>query len=156
MGSDDWITPKFILDELGTFDLDPCSSSTQPWPTAKTMLTKEDDGLSSPWFGRVFLNPPYGQETWKWLKRLSEHNNGTALIFARTETEMFFNYVWGKCSSILFLKGRLHFHYPNGTRAKFNSGAPSCLVSYDHQTTQPNTQKLAEANIPGALIPQNY
>ena len=42
------------------------------------------------------MNPPYGSETPKWLKKLSEHGNGIALIYARTETRMFFNYVWDK------------------------------------------------------------
>jgi len=30
----DWITPQYVLDALGRFDLDPCASLTQPWPPA--------------------------------------------------------------------------------------------------------------------------
>jgi len=46
---------------------------------------------------------------------------------------MFYETVWGHADAILFIKGRPHFHYVDGTRAKFNSGAPICLVAYgDH------------------------
>ncbi len=58
MGSDDWITPQNILAALGPFDLDPCASITQPWPTAKRQYTISDNGLMLPWDGRVWLNPP--------------------------------------------------------------------------------------------------
>ena len=61
---------------------------------------------------------------------MASHGNGIALIPARTETKMFFSSVWGKASGILFLKGRPHFHYVDGTRAPFNSGAPICLIAY--------------------------
>jgi hypothetical protein len=65
--TNDWITPKRIIDVLGVFDLDPCVSLTQPWPTALKGYTVNDDGLKSPWFGRVYCNPPYGPHTGKWL-----------------------------------------------------------------------------------------
>jgi len=132
--TDDWITPREILTALGNFDLDPCACIPQPWPTAKRMLTIKDDGLAAEWpkTDRVWLNPPYGQEIGKWLGKLAEHGQGTALVFARTETAAFFNAVWGKATAILFLKGRLQFHRPDGTRAKANAGAPSVLIAYGH------------------------
>ena len=43
MASDDWITPREIIAALGPFDLDPCASATQPWPTAEHMLTVKDN-----------------------------------------------------------------------------------------------------------------
>lgn len=62
-----------------------------------------------------------------------EHGVGTALIFARTETEIFFETVWRAATAVLFLEGRLYFHHVDGTRAKANAGAPSVLVAYgDH------------------------
>lgn len=33
--TNDWITPKWLIDALGPFDLDPCASTRQPWPCAK-------------------------------------------------------------------------------------------------------------------------
>ena len=128
--TEEWLTPPGIINALGKFDLDPCSPVVRPWDTALTHYTKDDDGLSQQWFGRVFLNPPYGTETHKWLKKMAEHNHGTAIMFARTETKMFFDYVWSKASALLFIKGRPHFHLPDGTRAKGNSGGPVVLVAY--------------------------
>lgn len=48
-----------------------------------------EGGLESPWIDRVWLNPPYGRETGLWLRTLAAHGSGIALVFARTETEMF-------------------------------------------------------------------
>lgn len=131
--SDDWITPRHIIERLGPFDLDPCESVTQPWPMAHRGYTVRDDGLSKPWNGVVWLNPPYGQQTGQWLNRLAEHGAGVALVFARTETDFFFRHVWPRASGLLFLRGRLHFCYPDGRRASSNSGAPSVLVAYSEE-----------------------
>lgn len=129
MQKDEWLTPPHILKALGEFDLDPCSPIKRPWPTAKTHYTVDDNGLKKDWHGRVWCNPPYGREAEKWLARLADHGSGIALIFARTETRMFFSQVWPKASAILFIEGRLHFHHVDGTRAKANAGAPSVLVN---------------------------
>lgn len=53
-----------------------------------------------------------------------------ALIPARTETAMFYECVWGVADAVLFIKGRPHFHFVDGKRAEFNSGAPICLIAY--------------------------
>ncbi len=128
--SDEWLTPPELLRALGHFDLDPCSPTNRPWATASRHLTVRDDGLSQPWAGRVFLNPPYGPATAKWLARLADHGNGIALVFARTETAMFFEHVWPKADALLFIRGRIHFHHADGRRAHQNSGAPSVLIAY--------------------------
>ena len=130
MLKDEWLTPPHILKALDPFDLDPCAPhpSTRPWTTAYTHYWEK--GLERDWFGRVWCNPPYGKETGKWLNRLAEHGKGTALIFARTETKMFFSEVWGKATAVLFIEGRLHFHHIDGSKAKANAGAPSVLIAY--------------------------
>lgn len=130
MMKDEWLTPPELLAQLCEFDLDPCSPINRPWDTAKTHYNVNDDGLSKEWFGRVWLNPPYGREAAEWLNKLAAHGNGIALIFARTETEMFFEHVWEKANALLFLRGRLYFHHVNGERAKANAGAPSVLIAY--------------------------
>lgn len=130
MKNDEWLTPPEILAALGKFDLDPCAPVVRPWPIASRHLTKKDDGLSLPWRGRVWLNPPFGLEALKWLRRMVDHGNGIALISARTETRMFYECVWGAADAVCFVRGRPHFHYVDGTRAKANSGAPICLVAY--------------------------
>ena len=49
--SDEWYTPRWILDQLGEFDLDPCAATNPPWPTARTMYDRNADGLSRRWGG---------------------------------------------------------------------------------------------------------
>lgn len=51
--SDEWYTPKEILDALGKFDLDPCAPIRPLWPTAEVMYDQNIDGLSQIWEGRV-------------------------------------------------------------------------------------------------------
>jgi len=130
--TDVWLTPPFILAKLGDFDLDPCAApAPRPWPTAREHIALPVDGLKAEWAGRVWLNPPYGAQTGLWLKRLAEHQNGVALIFARTDTQMFFDYVWNAASAVVFLRGRLTFFDQRGAIASFNAGGPSCLVAYN-------------------------
>lgn len=148
MGKDEWLTPPDIIEKLGGFDLDPCSPVNRPWETAKMHFTVEDDGLNKDWFGRVYCNPPYGLEASKWLQKLTEHNNGIALIFARTETKMFFDHVWNKADALLFIEGRLYFHHVDGTKARANAGAPSVLIAYGSE----NVGILENCGIKGKLI----
>lgn len=126
----DWITPRWILDRLGDFDLDPCASMTQPWNTARDSFTMRDDGLSREWSGRVYLNPPFGRESQPWIERMADHGSGIAMLPARTETRMWFERVWGTAEAVCFLRGRPHFCRPDGSTAPFNSGAPIALIAY--------------------------
>ena len=82
------------------------------------------------------MNPPYGNRTKQWMKKMAEHDNGIALIFARTETRIFFPYIWDYADSIFFVKGRLNFYHIDGTRGDANSGAPSVLIAYGKENTK--------------------
>lgn len=148
MLKDEWLTPPQIIAALGQFDLDPCAPVSRPWDTAVLHYTKHDDGLKQPWLGRVWCNPPYGQETARWMARLVDHGCGTALVFARTETRMFFDWVWPHAHSVLFLEGRLYFHHVDGRRAAANAGAPSVLIAYGWS----DAQKLRTSGLPGKYI----
>lgn len=145
---DEWLTPPEIMAALGGFDLDPCAPINRPWDTAERHYTVLDDGLKQEWQGRVWCNPPYGLEAAKWLNRCAAHGNAIALVFARTETRMFFDHVWGKADAVLFVEGRLYFHHACGTRARANSGAPSVLVAYGKN----NAATLEGCPIPGKFI----
>lgn len=146
MASDSWLTPPEIIQALGSFDLDPCTPDTMPWTTATSRYTKKDNGLLQAWFGRVWLNPPFGDQASDWMRRMVRHGNGIALLHARTETErLFFSYVWPFCDSILFIRGRLFFYTPEGVRSRANAGAPSCLISYGKNNIEP----LLYSGIPG-------
>lgn len=128
-----WLTPRYIVEALGHFDLDPCGAPGHLLAARTYLLENGQDGLHLPWTGRIWLNPPYGKHAEPFLQRLSEHGTGTALIFARTETRSFHRHVWDKATSILFLAGRLSFLNAEGIQATQNAGAPSCLVAYGHQ-----------------------
>ncbi|PZR95153.1 MAG: adenine methyltransferase [Stutzerimonas stutzeri] len=147
-----WLTPKHVIDELGPFDLDPCAApDPKPWPTARVHYTwPEQDGLALPWGNlRCWVNPPYSSnEIGLWLRRLADHGRGSALIFARTETEAFHRFVWDRADACLFLEGRLFFHHADGTRASANAGAPSVLVAYGEE----DVEKLMRSRLEGKFV----
>lgn len=144
-----WLTPPHVLAALGTFDLDPCAApSPRPWATALRHIELPQDGLAEPWIGRVWMNPPYGRETARWLARLADHGQGTALVFARTETAMFFSEVWGKADAILFLQGRLTFCRPDGKPGDANCGGPSALIAYGAR----DASILESCTLPGQFL----
>ena len=145
---DEWLTPPEIIKACGEFDLDPCAPTNRPWDTAKKHLHIDDDGLKMDWDGRVWLNPPYGKDIVQWMERLARHNNGVALIFVRSETDWFYNYVLEKAISIFLIKGRLKFYNVDGTEGKYCAPAPSCLVAYGEL----NDKYLKELHIKGKYI----
>ena len=145
----EWLTPPELIKTLGEFDLDPCSPINRPWSTAKNHFTIEDDGLALPGKGRVWLNPPYGNQTGVWLNKLHQHGNGIALVFARTETNFFFSHVWNSADALFFIRRRLFFYHVTGIRAKYDSGAPSVLIAYGNN----NVLALQQSSIKGKFIP---
>lgn len=152
--TNEWLTPPEILKSLGEFDLDPCAPIIRPWEIAKHHFTIEDDGLRKDWslYQRIWLNPPYDRrEIGQWMQKLAEHGNGIALIFARTETSFFQNYVFEYASSVLFIRGRLSFYDVLGNKAGMNGGAPSALIAYGEN----NSQAISESGIKGAHLPVN-
>lgn len=132
LGTNVWLTPPYILERLGRFDLDPCAApEPRPWPTATRHISPPEDGLTARWTGRVWLNPPYSREAAHWISRLAHHDDGgCALLYARTETAWFADYVWPYATGMLFLYGRIRFHLSDGTQGRDNGGAPSVLVAY--------------------------
>jgi hypothetical protein len=147
-GTHTWLTPLPLVRALGAFDLDPCAYPGHD--TAARLICWPDDGLAADWGAdRVWLNPPYGHHMVRWLRRLAGHGHGTALIFARTETEAFFAHVWRAATALLFLEGRLSFLTPDGGVASGNSGAPSVLVAYG----MGDADQLADSGLAGAFVP---
>lgn len=96
---------------LGRISLDPCADPGKRVRAAQH-FTKDDDGLSREWHGRIFMNPPYGREIAAWAKKLChEWETGhvisaIALMPARTDTK------WFRCfrdHPVCFVAGRLKF-----------------------------------------------
>lgn len=140
------LTPRWIIDALGPFDLDPCAADPRPWDCAARNYTEAQDGLSLPWEGRVWLNPPFDRyQVGRWMKRLADHGDGIALLHARVETD-WFRAAWERADALLFLDKRIHFHRQDGTAHPANSGAPVVLVSFG------NKGALACSKIGGVLV----
>lgn len=151
--TDEWLTPQFVIDGLGgadSFDLDPASPVCRPWPTARAHYTEIDNGLLLPWRGRVFLNPPYSTGLLKaFMGRMAEHDQGVALIFARTQNAAWHDHVWPRASALFFFKGYLRFHRVDGSRAAQGAGAASVLCAYG----QADAEILGDAPFEGQFVP---
>ena len=143
----EWLTPPELVKSLGDFDLDPCSPINAPFLHAKTNFTPIDNGLVKEWFGRVYLNPPYGKGMELWLEKLKFHGNGIALIFARTETKCFFQHIWNDADAILFVKGRIKFYHVSGIQGG-TPGAPSVFIAYGKE----NAIALKDCGIEGRFL----
>ena len=145
-GEESWTTPRYVTRALGSFDLDPCACATQPWSHARRSIKPPRDGLSSPWRGRVWLNPPYGNKWPAWVARLADHGGGVALISARPETVGMQDHVFARADAVLFLDKRVVFHYPDGST--YGAVAPSLLVAYGRR----NAEALHDSGLGGALV----
>lgn len=115
----EWYTPNKVIERVegvfGHIDLDPCSNSNDPTIANVPALhhwTQADNGLAQPWHGKVYMNPPYGDEIGAWVERLAEAYadgeilEGIALLPARTDTAWFqplFHH------HLCFVRGRLRF-----------------------------------------------
>ena len=139
--SKEWYTPVEVFKAIGLYyDLDPCSPGPDiaPWIPAKFHFTIKDNGLDKQWFGKVYMNPPYGSDTPLWLAKLAGHGDGIALVFARTDTRWFHEYI-PRAEAICFIKGRIQFidaphalEYAAGQYKPKNGGcgAASMLIAY--------------------------
>ena len=115
----DWQTPRAVYDKLDKefgFDFDPCPHN----PTF--------DGLVIEWGKSNFVNPPYGREIPKWIKKGYEQSLlGKTVVFlipSRTDTRWWHEYIM-LADEIRFIKGRLRF------RGAVNSAPfPSAIIVF--------------------------
>lgn len=149
----EWYTPAWIFAELGlTFDLDPASPHDMETAVpAATKYTVFDDGLKRPWFGRVWMNPPYGPNTGEWMRRFIDHGNGIALVFSRTDTS-WCQEALRTASAMLFVGGRIDF-IPGleNQHKRSRSGAGTLLFAYGNECAA----ALQKMQIRGCFISRN-
>lgn len=110
--TDLWETPQDTFDILNAefgFNIDVCAFPVN----AKCSLyfTPEQDGLIQEWQGVCWMNPPYGREIGKWIRKAYESSMSGAtvvcLIPSRTDTAWWHDYVIK--GEVRFLRGRLKF-----------------------------------------------
>ena len=111
--TNEWETPQELFDELDrefTFTLDPCATPDNK--KCPRYFTKDVDGLTQPWQGTVFMNPPYGREIPKWIKKAYEESLRGAtivcLVPARTDTAYWHDYIF-PYAEVRFIRGRVKF-----------------------------------------------
>ncbi|MDW5563931.1 MAG: DNA N-6-adenine-methyltransferase [Methanomassiliicoccus sp.] len=118
----EWGTPWSLfwrLDEEFSLNLDVCATPLNA--KCSRYFTREDDGLAKEWAGRCWMNPPYGREIIKWIRKayessLKEAEIVVCLLPARVDTEWFHEWVWGK-AEVRFLRGRVRFIDESGRQA---------------------------------------
>ena len=98
-----------IAKRIGGFDLDP-AAGCEPTPIAQTRYTKADDGLSQPWFGNVWLNPPFSDKGAWYQKLVREYQHGNvdravSLTNAGVDTNWFHEYT-ATADLLVLLNGR--------------------------------------------------
>ena len=124
-----WSTPQDFFEKLNDefdFQLDPCC--TEENKKCKYFYTEEDDGLKKSWgYYRTFMNPPYGREIGKWMKKAYEESFEGCLVVclvpSRTDTRWWHDYAMK--GEIRFIKGRLKFG-----NAKNAAPFPSAVVIF--------------------------
>lgn len=111
-----WETPQELFEKLNDefhFTVDVCATAENA--KCEKYYTPEIDGLSQPWNGTVWCNPPYGRQIGKWVFAASVASgvrNATVVMLlpARTDTRWFHDYIYQKERvEIRFIKGRLKF-----------------------------------------------
>lgn len=144
-----WCTPQPFFDELNkefNFTLDPCATPTSA--KCKKFYTPTEDGLVQDWGGEtVFVNPPYGRQIKKWVKKCYEESqkpNTSVVILmpSRTDTSYFHDYIYSK-AEVRFIRGRITFWDMDSEKFKQGdfSGMtpapfPSMLVIYRSKEVQ--------------------
>jgi len=118
-GRMDWRTPHDLyrgLDRLFHFDFDPCP------------VNPHFNGLLMDWRQNNFVNPPYGREIGRWVKKgFEESQKGKTVVMlipSRTDTKWWHDYVM-RAKEIWFVKGRLKFDDKKGS-APF----PSAIIVF--------------------------
>jgi hypothetical protein len=130
-GDNEWYTPPDYIERarrvMGGIDLDPASSRiANQTVKATTFYTAKDNGLSLPWHGRVWMNPPYAQPLIDEFAEAvaSKYESGEiaqacVLVNNGTETQ-WFQRMLRSASAVCFPQGRVRFLDPAGVP----SGAP--------------------------------
>jgi hypothetical protein len=112
---DEWYTPRWLFDALGIrFSIDVCAPLDRTFASvpANRYFTVEDDGLSLPWEGTVWCNPPYSKPE-PWARRMIHHGDGLLLTHMPMNAGWCVD-VWETCEAIRLFQA-MEFVRPDGT-----------------------------------------
>lgn len=132
-GDNEWFTPQYYVElvrsVLGVIDLDPAShEEAQKVVRAEAFFTKADNGLTRPWHGKVFLNPPYARDLMglfvaKLCEELTSGRVTEAIMLTNNDTDTsWFQKAGKKADMICFKERRLKFYKPDGTPSSPTQG----------------------------------
>lgn len=120
-GCNEWYTPEKYInlarEVLGEIDLDPASCEfANETVNARLFYSEEDDGLTKPWRGRVWMNPPYSADLIARFaeKFVREYRNGNiteGIVLVNNATETgWFSELAGAASAVCFPRGRIRYN----------------------------------------------
>ena len=111
--SNEHYTPAWMFRSMGiVFDLDVAAPEGGiEWIPAKKSYSIKDNGLTSEWVGRVWMNPPFSKPT-PWVEKFIAHNNGIALLVV--SKSKWFRDLWDSADAIMPTPYNLKFERPNG------------------------------------------
>jgi hypothetical protein len=128
-GTVEWYTPPSLFDALGVaFDLDPAAgrdkleAATWSAVPASAFYTADQDGLGMPWYGHVWLNPPYGPAAVPFVDRMIDHADGLLLLPSRTETKVYQRAIMA-ANAVCLLRDRLWFRRLGGQTGRSSFGS---------------------------------
>ena len=142
--TDEWYTPAYIFEAFGeVFDQDVSApDGGAPHVPCRSFITPDQCGLSSPWQGFVWMNPPFGGRNGlvPWLDRFFDHGNGIALTPDRTSAPWWQD-ANRKADATLFIAGKVKFIRPDGSEGRspgtgttlFAAGERACQALYRAQ-----------------------
>lgn len=117
--TDEWYTPAYIFEAIGlTFDLDVAAPKSGPRHVPAESWYSSDS-LALPWFGTVWMNPPFGHQNTKraWLRKFFEHGDGIALLPDRTSAPWFQEFA-PMADAICWVAPKIKFERPDGSIGK--------------------------------------
>ena len=122
IGEGDFYSPVDLVDAAraalgGTIDLDPASCRVANGRVkAERFYSVKEDGLQLPWYGNIWVNPPFPWEPWveKLIAELARGrvDNIIALCTTRVTTAKYFHPMVSKADAVLKMMGRIQFWGP--------------------------------------------
>lgn len=138
--NDNLRTPKYVTDQLGSFDLDPCAGEHTNIAKNNWWDGRGEDGIKRDLFGFVFCNPPFSQKH-IWILKMIEHNNGILLLPERGSAP-WFGPVASECKNYFVMGKKINF---DGGSSSNNLGSVMFLFGDEA------VKRIEQCNLPGHL-----